>query len=328
MQTSEQLAAFRALCKANGLGKAEVWQHKQSGNWIIGRAGIEKIQGLNNIQLDIEFAAGGVDFAVVKATAVRSVKLETSKVAKKLSVQSLGSANASNSKVSYYAEMAEKRAKSRSILMLMGFYELGVYGEEEADDFKRYIGAPTLEDVEQPTAVPGPIQPAAPEPAPLASTSPAPLSAAPNSATQMQVLPPTGREGQPADEPGKVLASAAQKENIIRLLNHPVVTRQEKTKMLLCINRLDEERADQAIANLNKSIKEREAVHGAIHPESARVAAAQELYSFVELHQATLGEEETADMLALCNAANATPDELYYAKARAAEMVMLADTAA
>jgi len=53
-------------------------------------------------------------------------------------------------------------------------------------------------------------------------------------------------------------ASAKQKEEIISLLNNPVITRQEKTKMLLNINKLDEERAVQAIAKLKKVIEERE----------------------------------------------------------------------
>ncbi len=53
-------------------------------------------------------------------------------------------------------------------------------------------------------------------------------------------------------------ATASQKEEIIRLLNHPLITRPEKTKMLLNINRLDEERAVQAIAKLRKAIDERE----------------------------------------------------------------------
>ena len=53
-------------------------------------------------------------------------------------------------------------------------------------------------------------------------------------------------------------ATTSQKEEIIRLLNHPLITRQEKTKMLLSINRLDEERATQAIAKLRKAIEDRE----------------------------------------------------------------------
>ncbi|MBB6610793.1 hypothetical protein H7F15_07065 [Pontibacter sp. Tf4] len=65
---------------------------------------------------------------------------------------------------------------------------------------------------------------------------------------------------QVAEEPaGSVrYASAKQKEEIIRLLNYPVITRQEKTKMLLNINRFDEERAAQAIEKLKKVIEERE----------------------------------------------------------------------
>jgi hypothetical protein len=55
-----------------------------------------------------------------------------------------------------------------------------------------------------------------------------------------------------------VYATASQKEEIIRLLNHPVITRQEKTKMLLNINRLDEERATAAITKLRTAIDERE----------------------------------------------------------------------
>ena len=53
-------------------------------------------------------------------------------------------------------------------------------------------------------------------------------------------------------------ASAKQKEEIISLLNNPTITRQEKTKMLLNINRFDEERAAQAIEKLKKVIEDRE----------------------------------------------------------------------
>ena len=33
--------------------------------------------------------------------------------------------------------MAEKRAMSRAVLKLVGLYELGVFGEDEADDFSK-----------------------------------------------------------------------------------------------------------------------------------------------------------------------------------------------
>lgn len=53
-------------------------------------------------------------------------------------------------------------------------------------------------------------------------------------------------------------ATAKQKEEIIRLLNNPVITRAEKTKMLLNINKLDETRAQQSIDKLRQAIAERE----------------------------------------------------------------------
>lgn len=80
--------------------------------------------------------------------------------------------------------------------------------------------------------------------------------------TYAEVLPEGGKSATtaPVSEaaPAVQYATAAQKEEIIRLLNHPVITRPEKTKMLLNINRLDEERAVQAIAKLRKAIDDRE----------------------------------------------------------------------
>jgi hypothetical protein len=37
----------------------------------------------------------------------------------------------------YIAEMAEKRAMSRAVLKLTGFYELGIFSEDESESFKR-----------------------------------------------------------------------------------------------------------------------------------------------------------------------------------------------
>ena len=38
----------------------------------------------------------------------------------------------------YVMEMAEKRAMSRAVLKLTGFYELGVFGEDESESFKKH----------------------------------------------------------------------------------------------------------------------------------------------------------------------------------------------
>ena len=44
-----------------------------------------------------------------------------------------------NTNTWYVAEMAEKRAFSRIVLKLTGFYALGVFGEDESEDFKKKI---------------------------------------------------------------------------------------------------------------------------------------------------------------------------------------------
>lgn len=54
-------------------------------------------------------------------------------------------------------------------------------------------------------------------------------------------------------------ATAAQREEIVKLLNHDVITRPEKTKMLLNVNKLDTERAAAVITKLKGVITEREA---------------------------------------------------------------------
>ena len=69
----------------------------------------------------------------VKATAIKETN----------TIQTFGSALKGNSfkdgntNTWYVLEMAEKRAMSRAVLKLTGFYELGVFGEDEAEDFKK-----------------------------------------------------------------------------------------------------------------------------------------------------------------------------------------------
>ena len=73
------------------------------------------------------------DFAVIKATA--------SKDNWNGSIETYGSAwLEKNSKNNYMAEMAEKRALARAVLKICGAYKHGVYGEDEADDFKQRKG--------------------------------------------------------------------------------------------------------------------------------------------------------------------------------------------
>ncbi len=89
--------------------------------------------------------------------------------------------------------------------------------------------------------------------APAVVAEPAPVMRAVTTAPAAPAEAPVAEAAAPVQ-----YATASQKEEIIRLLNHPLITRQEKTKMLLNINRLDEERATQAIAKLRKAIEDRE----------------------------------------------------------------------
>jgi len=46
-----------------------------------------------------------------------------------------GEASPKNCRQSYVLAMAEKRAMSRIVLKLTGFYALGVFGQDESEDF-------------------------------------------------------------------------------------------------------------------------------------------------------------------------------------------------
>ena len=100
---------------------------------IITRSGIEKIQALENIHINYDVIKCEPNFASVKATAIKDTN----------TIQTFGSALKGNSfkdgntNTWYVLEMAEKRAMSRAVLKLTGFYELGVFGEDEAEDFKK-----------------------------------------------------------------------------------------------------------------------------------------------------------------------------------------------
>ena len=114
-----------------GLEKDDIFKHQHYV--IITRSGIDKIQALENIVIDYEVIKCEKDFCVVKACARKEGK----------AIQTFGSAlkgagfKDGNTNSWYTMEMAEKRAMSRAVLKLTGFYELGVFGEDEAEDFKK-----------------------------------------------------------------------------------------------------------------------------------------------------------------------------------------------
>jgi len=115
------------LYKKYELTKEDVFKHQHY--LIITRSGIDKIQAIEGIKINYEVIRCETNFAVVKA------------VTKDL--QTFGSAikgndfKDGNTNSWYVMEMAEKRAMSRMVLKTCGFYELGVFGEDESEDFKK-----------------------------------------------------------------------------------------------------------------------------------------------------------------------------------------------
>ena len=102
---------------------------------IITRQGIDKIQGIEKIKIEYDCIKTEANFSVIKATATKgNVYIQTFGSALKGDNYKDGNCNSW-----YVVEMAEKRAMSRAVLKLTGFYELGVFGEDEADNFKKPI---------------------------------------------------------------------------------------------------------------------------------------------------------------------------------------------
>ena len=113
------------------LTKDDVFKHQHY--IIITRRGIEKIAALEDISLQFDVIKCEPNFAAVKCRAANSeVVIETFGSALKGDGYKDGNCN-----TWYVLEMAEKRAMSRGVLKLTGFYELGVFSEDESEDFKK-----------------------------------------------------------------------------------------------------------------------------------------------------------------------------------------------
>tara|TARA_Y100000401_G_scaffold32952_1_gene24357 strand:- start:9468 stop:9854 length:387 start_codon:yes stop_codon:yes gene_type:complete len=114
-----------------GLTPDNIFKHQHYV--IITRSGIEKIQALENIQIEYKVIKCEPNFASVKATAMKG-DIYTQTFGSALKGKSYADGNCNTW---YVMEMAEKRAMSRAILKLTGFYELGVFGEDESEEFKK-----------------------------------------------------------------------------------------------------------------------------------------------------------------------------------------------
>ena len=122
---------LRELYNKYNLDKDDFFKHQHYT--IITRQGIDKIQAIEQMRVNYEVIKCEPKFAVFKALATKNGK----------SIETFGSAlkgdtyKEGNTNSWYVAEMAEKRAMSRAVLKLTGFYELGVFSEDESESFKR-----------------------------------------------------------------------------------------------------------------------------------------------------------------------------------------------
>ena len=118
---------IKALYEKYNLSKEDVFKHKHY--LIITRSGIDKIQAIEGLTIEYEVIECKENFAVVKAI---TKGLQTFGSALKGDTFDKGNTNSW-----YVMEMAEKRAMSRIVLKLTGFYELGFFSEDESEDFKK-----------------------------------------------------------------------------------------------------------------------------------------------------------------------------------------------
>ena len=122
---------LKQLYDKYNLTKEDFFKHQHYT--IITRQGIDKIQAIEQMRVNYEVIRCEPNFSVFKAIATKNGK----------TIETFGSAlkgdtyKESNTNSWYVAEMAEKRAMSRAVLKLTGFYELGVFGEDESESFKK-----------------------------------------------------------------------------------------------------------------------------------------------------------------------------------------------
>ena len=111
----------------NNLTEEDVFKHKFYT--IITRSGIDKIQVANNIDITYELKYNSPDCKCVIIKAI-------GKMGDKY-IETFGESSPANNSNGYPVAMAEKRAMSRCCLKLAGFYKHQVFGEDEAEAFKK-----------------------------------------------------------------------------------------------------------------------------------------------------------------------------------------------
>ena len=124
--------ALRRLFKENGLVEEDVYKDKR-GFVIITRTGIDKIVSKHNITVAYEVISMDIEkgYCVLKAVASMTVNGDTRNM---MSFGESADNNLMGGGKKFPVAMAEKRAMSRVVLKIAGFYEQGVFGQDEIVD--------------------------------------------------------------------------------------------------------------------------------------------------------------------------------------------------
>ena len=112
------------MYKTYGLLPEDMFKEARQGWTIFRRQGIDKIQAAANIDIKYDPIVVEKEFVVIKATCTYNDQ----------TIETFGEADRnSNCRQTYPVAMAEKRAMSRVVLKLTGFYALGHFSEDEGD---------------------------------------------------------------------------------------------------------------------------------------------------------------------------------------------------
>jgi len=122
--------ALRRLFLENKIVEEDVYKDKR-GFVIITRTGINKIVSKQNIQVAYEPVVMEKDWVVIRAAATMKVGNE---VKNSMSFGEASDNNLMGGGKKFPVAMAEKRAMSRVVLKIAGFYEQGVFGQDEIVD--------------------------------------------------------------------------------------------------------------------------------------------------------------------------------------------------
>ena len=124
--------ALRRLYKQNGLTEEDIYKDKR-GFVIITRTGIDKIVSRNNITVAYEVINMDVEKCICVLRAAATMKVGN-EVKNAMSFGEASDNNLMGGGKKFPVAMAEKRAMSRVVLKIAGFYEQGVFGQDEIVD--------------------------------------------------------------------------------------------------------------------------------------------------------------------------------------------------